>query len=49
MKEKLWHKSYAPGVKKTLEYEQTTLSQALACTAKDFPDHIALNYMGKKK
>lgn len=48
MQEKLWHKSYAPGVKKTLEYEQITLSQALARTAKDFPDHIALNYMGKK-
>ena len=48
MQEKLWHKSYAPGVKKTLEYEEITLAQALARTAKDFPDHIALNYMGKK-
>jgi long-chain acyl-CoA synthetase len=48
MEEKLWHKSYAPGVKKTLDYEKTTLSQSLARTAKDFPNHTALNYMGKK-
>ncbi len=48
MEEKLWHKSYAPGVKKTLEYEKITLSQSLARTAKDFPNHTALNYMGKK-
>jgi long-chain acyl-CoA synthetase len=48
MEEKLWHKSYAPGVKKTLDYEKVTLSQSLARTAKDFPNNTALNYMGKK-
>jgi len=48
MEDRLWHKSYAPGVKKALEYEKVTLSQALTRSAKNFPDHTALNYMGKK-
>jgi long-chain acyl-CoA synthetase len=48
MKEKLWHKSYAPGVKKTLDFEQVTISEALTRSARKFPDHTALNYMGKK-
>jgi len=48
MKEKLWHKSYAPGVPKSLEYERTTISEALTRSAKNFPNHTALNYMGKK-
>jgi long-chain acyl-CoA synthetase len=48
MEEKIWHKSYAPGVKKTLEYERLTISQALTRSAEKFPNHTALNYMGKK-
>ncbi|MGD8293803.1 MAG: AMP-binding protein, partial [Desulfobacterales bacterium] len=48
MQERIWHKSYAPGVRRTLDYEKRTLSQALSHSAKEFPDHIALNYMGKK-
>jgi long-chain acyl-CoA synthetase len=48
MDERLWHNSYAPGVKKTLDYEKLTLSQALSRAAHNFPDHIALNYMGRK-
>ena len=48
MEEKLWHKSYAEGVKKTLEYEKVTISNALSRSAKRFPDNTALNYMGKK-
>ena len=48
MQDRLWHKSYAPGVKKALEYEKITLSQALTRSAENFPDHTALNYMGKK-
>jgi len=48
MEDRLWHKSYAPGVKKALEYEKVTLSQALTRSAKNFPNHTALNYMGKK-
>jgi long-chain acyl-CoA synthetase len=48
MEEKLWHKSYAPGVKKTIDFEQVTISEALTRSARNFPDHTALNYMGKK-
>ena len=48
MEAKIWHKSYAPGVKKTLDYEKLTIPQALARSARNFPDHTALNYMGKK-
>ena len=47
MEEKLWHKSYAEGVPKTLDYEKITISQALTRSAKKFPSHTALNYMGK--
>lgn len=48
MEEKLWHKSYVSGVRKTLEYEKTTISEALARSARKFPAKTALNYMGKK-
>jgi len=48
MDEKFWHKSYAPGVPKTLNYEKITVSEALTRTAKNFPEHTALNYMGKR-
>lgn len=48
MEEKLWHKSYAPGVKKTIEYEKVTISNALTRSANQFPGHTALNYMGKR-
>ena len=48
MEERIWHKSYAPGVEKTLDYEKLTISQALTRSAKNFPNHTALNYMGKK-
>ncbi|MBS3759561.1 MAG: long-chain fatty acid--CoA ligase [Desulfobacterales bacterium] len=45
---KLWHKSYAPGVKTHLTYEKLTVSAALTRSAQNFPDHTALNYMGKR-
>jgi long-chain acyl-CoA synthetase len=48
MEERLWHKSYAPGVKKSLDYEKLTLSQALTRSAEEFPEKTALNYMGKR-
>jgi long-chain acyl-CoA synthetase len=48
MEEKIWHKSYAPGVKKSLKYEKLTVSQALTRSVQNFPDHFALNYMGKR-
>jgi len=48
MEGKLWHKSYAPGVARTLDYQRVTISQALSRSARDFPDRTALNYMGRK-
>jgi long-chain acyl-CoA synthetase len=48
MDEKFWYKSYAPGVPKTLNYEKITVSEALSRAAKNFPQHTALNYMGKR-
>ncbi len=48
MGEKLWHKSYVSGVPKTLEYEKITISEALARSARKFPEKTALNYMGKR-
>lgn len=48
MDERFWHKSYAPGVPKTLNYEKITVSEALSRAAKNFPEHTALNYMGKR-
>jgi len=48
MEERIWHKSYAPGVQKTLDYEILTIPEALTRSAKNFPNHTALNYMGKR-
>jgi len=48
MGDKLWYKSYAPGVPKSLDYERTTISEALTRSAENYPNHTALNYMGKK-
>ncbi len=48
MQEKIRHKSYAKGVPGTIRYEKTTISEALARSAKQFPDKTAMNYMGEK-
>jgi long-chain acyl-CoA synthetase len=48
MEDKFWHKSYAPGVKTTLDYEKFTIPEALTRSAQKFPNHTALNYMGKR-
>ena len=48
MEEKFWHKSYAPGVPKTVDYEKLTIPAGLTRSAKKFPNNTALNYMGKK-
>ena len=48
MDEKLWYKSYAPGVPRELDFDRTTVSAGLARSAKRFGDRTALNYMGKR-
>ena len=42
-----WHTSYAAGVPTTLTYDRTTISAAFSRSAKNFPHHPALNYMGR--
>jgi len=48
MEARIWHKSYAPGVPKSLKFEKLTVSAALTRSAKNHPDTVALNYMGRK-
>jgi long-chain acyl-CoA synthetase len=48
MQEKPWFRNYASGVKRNLDYEQLTISQALTRSANRFPDKTALNYMGRR-
>ncbi|MFZ5569161.1 MAG: long-chain-fatty-acid--CoA ligase [Thermodesulfobacteriota bacterium] len=43
-----WHKSYAAGVPRNVAYEKTTISAALARSARNFPRNTALNYMGNR-
>lgn len=48
MEERIWHKSYAPQVPPSIEYEHITLGEALRRTGKDHKDTTALIMMGKK-
>jgi long-chain acyl-CoA synthetase len=48
MQERVWHRAYLPGLPPSIDYETITLSQALARTAKDYPDNVALILMGKR-
>jgi long-chain acyl-CoA synthetase len=46
--EKLWHKSYAPGVPHEIDFEKITMPEVLTRNAKQFPQVASLLYMGKK-
>ena len=46
--EKLWHKSYAPGVPTEIDIEKVTVAEALTRTAKKYPDRVGFIYMGTK-
>jgi len=46
MKERIWHKSYAPGVSKYIEIEEFTMPQLLTRAAKKFPNRTAFQFMG---
>jgi len=43
-----WHKAYAPGVPNEIEIEKITMPDVLTRTTREFPDHTAFIYMGKK-
>ncbi len=46
--ERLWHKSYAPGVPHEIDFEKITIPQALTRNAGQFPQVVSLLYLGKK-
>jgi long-chain acyl-CoA synthetase len=46
--EKLWSKSYAKGIPPQLQYESTPMPEALARTAREFPDKTALIFIDSK-
>lgn len=48
MEERFWHKSYTPGVRWTLDYEELTIPEALARSARLYPKQTALNFMGRR-
>lgn len=46
--ERSWHKSYAAGVPRDVEFEKITMPEVLTRTAQRFPNRTALIFMGKK-
>ena len=46
--ERIWHRSYAPGFPRELDFEKITMPEVLTGTAGRFPDRTALIFMGKK-
>jgi long-chain acyl-CoA synthetase len=48
MEQRIWHKAYDPQVPPSIDYEQMTLPEALARTARNHPDLTALIMMGKE-
>ena len=45
--EKIWLKSYAPGVPHEIDFEKMTLAEALKRSAQIYPESTALLFMGK--
>ncbi len=46
--ERLWHKNYPPQVPRELDFDRTTMPQALTRSAQKFSENTALIFMGKK-
>ncbi len=46
--DKQWYKSYAPGIQRTIKYEQITVSEALRRSTKEFPNKTALIFIDAK-
>jgi len=46
--ERVWHKSYAPGVPREIDFEKVTMPEVLSRTVKKYPDRVAFIYMGKR-
>ena len=48
MEERVWHKAYHPSVPPSLDYEEVPMPAALERSAKNYPNNVALDLMGKK-
>ena len=46
--ERLWYKSYAKGIPRQIHYESTPMPEALARTAREFPDTTALIFIDSR-
>ncbi|MCX8124688.1 MAG: long-chain fatty acid--CoA ligase [Spirochaetes bacterium] len=46
--ERIWHKNYPPQVPRQLDFDKTTMPQALTRSAHKFAENTALIFMGKK-
>lgn len=46
--DRIWHRSYPPGVPREIDFERITLPEVLTRTAGRFPNLPALVFMGKK-
>ena len=46
--ERIWHKSYSPGVPAEIAIEQVTMAEALSRSALMYPEMPAMIYMGKR-
>ncbi len=46
--EKIWFKSYAPGVPHEIDIEKITMNEALTRSAGQFPENTALVFMGRR-
>lgn len=46
--DRIWHKSYAPGVPADVDFEKITPGEALVRTAKKYPRVTAIVFMGKR-
>jgi long-chain acyl-CoA synthetase len=44
--ERIWHKHYAEGVPREVDFEKITIPEVLTRTAKKFPKNVALIFMG---
>jgi hypothetical protein len=47
--ERIWHKSYAPGVPPAIEPERITISEILRRTTARFPERTAFYFLGRKE
>ncbi len=46
--DRIWHKSYAPGVPPEITIQKITVGDSLIRTAKKFPDHTGFIFMGRR-